>query len=178
MAILCKDASKTFIENTEGFEIVGDVVLNSDIFIINSDVKEIKTVGMTQDRDYQIELVKERFGEDIMIVPLMVTALPYSLANGNVDAIVIDLLKGIHVDGIKEGTVVDEDYNTYQLVVNSKFKKTKDYKRFIKIYNDSLKELLEDENKMRDHFRKYTNTEDEKGGLEKWKTKLLYIKED
>lgn len=178
MAIVCKEAAKTFIENMDGFEIVGDCVLNSDIFIINPEIKDIKLVAMTQDREYQKNLIRKRFDGDVEIVELMATALPYSLLNGNVDAIVMDLIKGIHVEGLKEETSLDEDYSSYVLIVRSNYKNTRDYRTFIKAYNGALGELLEDEDVMKKQFFDYTRLELGEGGLDKWRTRLLYLKED
>lgn len=176
MAIICKEAAKEYLENTEGFEVISECTMNSDIFVMNT--QSPKVVGMTQDRDYQIDLIRKRFGEDVEIVSMMVGALPYALEKGEVDAIIIDFIKGVHLNGTKEDTVVDGDYTTYVLLSNTEFKKTRQFKKFIKIYNESLEELMEEENLLKQHFYNYTKTDLEEGGLEKWKIKLLSIKED
>jgi hypothetical protein len=107
MAIMCKEAAKDYLENVEDFEVVSNITMNSDIFIIKNN--NPKVIGMTQDRDYQIDLIKARFGKNVEIASMMVNALPYALEKGDVDAIIIDFIKGIHVNGIKEDTVIDGD---------------------------------------------------------------------
>ena len=176
MAIMCKEAAKEYLENVEDFQVVSDITMNSDIFIIKNN--NPKVIGMTQDRDYQIDLMKKRFGEDVEIAAMMVNALPYALEKGDVDAIVIDFIKGVHVNGIKEDTVIDGDYTTYVLLSNSEFMKTREFKKFIKTYNKSLEELLSDKEILNSHFLRYTETNLEKGGLKKWKIKLLNIIQD
>ena len=176
MAIMCKEAAREYLDNVEDFEVVSNITMNSDIFIIKND--DPKVIGMTQDRDYQIDLIKKRFGENVEIAAMMVNALPYALEKGEVDAIVIDYIKGVHLDGIKEDTVIDGDYTTYVLLSNSEFMKTKEFKKFIKIYNKSLEELLSDKEILNSHFLRYTETNLEKGGLKKWKIKLLNIIQD
>jgi hypothetical protein len=71
-----------------------------------------------------------------------------------------------------------EIYTTYVLLSNSEFMKTREFKKFIKTYNQSLEELLSDKEVLNSHFLKYTKTNLEKGGLDKWKIKLLNITED
>lgn len=176
MAIVCKEAAKEYLENVEGFQIVSTSMMNSDIFITKTENPKI--IGMTQDRDYQIELIKKRFGQDVEIAPMMVSALPYALEKGEVDGIIIDFIKGVHVNGVKESSVIDDDYATYVLISNVDFMKTKEFKNFIKIYNESLQELMMDDRLLKKHFYNYTKTDLEEGGLEKWKVKLLNITQD
>ena len=173
MAIICKEAAKSYMENVEGFEVISECVRNSDIFVMKKD--NPKKIGMTQERNYQKDLIKKRFGEDVEIVPMMVGALPYALENGEVDAIIIDFVKGIHLKGKKEDTVVDGDYTTYVLLARTEFKKTREFKKFVKIYNQSLEELMKDQKLLKNHFYDYAKTDLEEGGLEKWKIKLLPI---
>lgn len=173
MAIICKEAAKAYLENIEGFEVVSECMMNSDIFVMKTENPKI--VGMTQERHYQEDLIRKRFGEDVEIAPMMVGALPYALENGEVDAVIIDFIKGIHLKGKKEDTVVDGDYTTYVLLARTEFKETKTFKKFAKIYNESLEELMNDEKVLKDHFYNYTKTDLDEGGLEKWKIKLLSI---
>lgn len=56
--------------------------------------------------------------------------------------------------------------------------KTKEFKRFIGKYNESLEELLKDKKLIERQFLSYTKAQLGKGGLEKWKVKLLNIGED
>lgn len=177
MAIMCKEAANTFLENIDGFEVAFECIKNSDIFVIKKD--NPKKIGMTQDRNYQKELILKEFGQDVEIITMMGTALPYSLENGQLDAIIIDFMKGIHINGEKKNTVIDrEEYTSYVLLVNKEFKKTKAFKSFISSYNKTLKTLLEDDKKFEKNFLNYTKTKLDKGGIDKWKIKLLYLEEN
>ncbi len=176
MAIVCKEAAEDFLENVEGFEVVSEYIKNSDIFVMKTDKPQ--KVGMTQDRDYQKQLIKKRFGEDVELVPMMLGALPYALENDEVDAIVIDFMKGIHLNGKKEDTVLDEDYTTYVLLVSEEFKESLEFKRFKESYNMSLEDLMTDDMKLKEHFYNYTKNNLEEGGLEKWKIKIQFLMED
>lgn len=63
------------------------------------------------------------------------------------------------------------------MVVNKSFKQNKLYDQFIKLYNQSVKEL-NDENLFKKELEKYTDTEISKevwGEFKKWKLKFLQI---
>ena len=63
MAIICKEAAKVYLENVEGFEVISECMMNSDIFVMKTENPKI--VGMTQERHYQEDLIRKRFGEDV-----------------------------------------------------------------------------------------------------------------
>lgn len=177
MAIICKEAADAFMENTEGFEVAFECFKNSDIFITKDN--NPKKIGMVKDRSYQKSLIVKEFGEDVEIVTIIGTGLPYALENGQVDGLIIDYMKSVNIDGRKKSTVIDgEDYTTYVLLVNKEFKKTKEFKRFVKDYNNSLKYLKENDEVLKKQFYKYTKSEMKEGGMDNWKTKLLYLEDD
>lgn len=139
LAIVCKEAAGKFIENDSRFEIVGPCVKNSDIFVLREGIKP-KKIGLTQNRVYQEQLVKNTFGKECEIVPTMAAALPYVLEKDRVDGIVVDAVKGMSVSGVKQ-RISKEDYVTYVLVVRKDFKEKPIFNKFIKLYNDSVNEL-------------------------------------
>lgn len=143
LAIICPEAAKKFIENDPRFEIVGTCAKNSDVFVIKEGVTP-KRIGIGQKRTYQKELVTKRFGTDCEVKSMMVAALPYALENGLVDAIVIDATKGWVLKGRKEGTVINEDYVTYVLLARKDFKQSTLFRKFIDVYEQSIKELEEE----------------------------------
>lgn len=174
MAIVCKEAATVFIENVDGFEIVSDCIRNSDIFVMKS--SNPKKIGITKGRNYQINLAKDRFGSCIETVPMMVQALPYALENGEVDAIIIDIMKGIHLEGKKENTVYHEEYTSYVLIVNTEYKTSKQFKKFVKEYNIALERLIKNDDLLEEHFLNYTdNVNIMERGLDKWKVMFLPI---
>lgn len=174
MAIICKEAAKKFVEYDENFEIVDTVVQNSDVFLVKNE--NIKKVGVTQNRNYQIDLVKEYY-ESAKEVPFISGGLAYALESDKVDAIVIDSIKALSLNGKKFSTAINKDYDTYVMVVNKSFKQNKLYTQFIKLYNQSVKEL-NDENLFKKELEKYTDTEISEevwGEFKKWNLKFLQI---
>lgn len=175
MAIVCKEAASEFTTNLPDFEIISPTMENTDIFVMKTPTP--LKVGIVQGKDYQIELVRNRFGEDVEIIPIIAQALPYALENNQVDAIIIDYIKAVHLDGIKEHSAINTDYSTYVLIAKKGYKETKEFKRFANSYDYALEMLESDIILMQNHFLKYTKTTLEEGGLKKWKIKLLSLTE-
>lgn len=174
MAIICKEAAEKFVKADNNFEIVNTVIQNSDVFLIKQD--NPKSIGVTQNRDYQVDLVKEYY-DSSKPVSFINNALGYALESNKVDAIVIDAIKALSLEGKKESTSINKDYDTYVLVVNRFFKESDSYKQFKKLYNNSVKEL-KDENKFEKELKVYTDaniSNEDMGEFKKWKLKFLPI---
>ncbi|WFD11170.1 ABC transporter substrate-binding (seleno)protein SaoB [Tepidibacter hydrothermalis] len=156
LAIICEDAAEEFIRNNDEFKIVGSCVKNSDVFILK-DNKSIKKIGIAQNRKYQQELVKAKFGSSCQVYPMTATALGYALENNTLDAILIDSLKSWKLDGKKEISNYNKDYITYVMVVNKGFEKKDLYKEFINHYNEAIMDL-KDEKSLKKQLSNYMNT--------------------
>lgn len=55
MAIVCKDAAKKYIDTSPDFEIIGPVIMNSDIVLEST--RDIKSVGITSKKNYHRDFV-------------------------------------------------------------------------------------------------------------------------
>ncbi|KNF08389.1 hypothetical protein CLPU_7c00170 [Gottschalkia purinilytica] len=175
ISILCPDAAKALVEKDSRFEINSIVMLNSDIFVLRKN--NPKKIGITQKRYYQKDLVKERFGNDVEIVPMISTALPYALEKGMVDGIVIDILKGLSIDGEKLSAHTNKDIPTYVLVVRKDFKKDARYKEFIENFKIATTKLNNEEILLNELKTDKENNFGRKE-VENWKNlkvKLVYI---
>jgi len=176
MAIICKDAAKEYVKNDANFEIVGPLIKNSDIFLLAP--KTPKSIGVTQKRDYQYDLVKKYY-KDAEIVPLIGTALGYGLESNLVDAIVIDAMKSLTIKGDKRSTATQGEYESYVLVVNKDFKDTDSYAKFIRFYNEAVKDL-ENEKVFKKAIENYKGIDISNKEMEEivnWKVKFLQIEE-
>ncbi len=140
VAIICPSAAATLIEKDNRFEIVGPCVVNSDIFVIKED-KLPQKIGVTQNRVYQHELIREKFGQKIEIVPMITTALPFALERDLVDGIVIDIIRGLALEGEKMTTGFNQDIVSYVLVVRKSFKDDDRYLEFLRLLQESVNEL-------------------------------------
>lgn len=174
MAIICKEAAKAFIKADNNFEIVNTLVQNSDIFLTKKD--NIKKIGTSQNRNYQNDLVKEYY-KDSKSVSFINSSLPYALESNKVDAIVIDAIKALSMQGKKQSTSVIKDYDTYVLVVSKVFKNSDSYRVFKNVYNKSVLDL-KDKNNFKKQLQSYTDkniSKEDMGEFEKWKLKFLPI---
>ena len=174
IAIICKEAAKKFINYDKNFEILDTVVKNSDVFLVKNE--NIQKIGVTQNRNYQISLVKQYY-KNSTPVPFLNGGLAYALESDKVDAIVVDSIKALNLKGEKIATVKYNDYDTYVMVVNKEFKKSKEFKQFIKLYNQSVKELS-NEKLFKLELQKYTGKETSKevwGEFKKWKLKFVQV---
>lgn len=175
MAIICKEAAETFVKYDENFEIVSPVVKNSDIFLLKNN--KPKTIGVTQNRNYQKDLVQDYYNY-AKPVSLIQNALVYALENNTVEGIVIDGIKALSLSGKKVSTTINGEYDTYLLVVNKDFKDTDLYLEFEKLYNESVLELYE-EKVFKKELEIYTEkklSSEEMGEIKEWKLKFLQIK--
>ncbi|MEG0857869.1 MAG: ABC transporter substrate-binding (seleno)protein SaoB [Terrisporobacter sp.] len=174
LAIVCKDAAKSFVENNKDFQIVAPLVQNSDVFILNKD--KPKTIGITQNKDYQEELIKKYY-KNSKAVSLIGSSLMYALENNTVEGVVIDGIKSLSIDKEKIPTSNKNDYDTYVLVANKDFMKSDLFLKFIKLYNNSVKEL-ENKKVFRNELEEYIGkslTDKDMGDIKDWKLKFLQI---
>lgn len=176
MAIICKEAASKFIEYDENFEIVNTLVENSDVFLVKNE--NPKSIGVSQNRNYQIDLVNEYYKE-AKVVPFINSGLAYALESNKVDGVIVDGIKSLSLEGNKISTSVNKDYGTYVLVVNKKFKKSDLYNEFVDLYNKSVKKL-ENEKILKKELESYIDmklSSEEMGEFKSWKLKFLPIKE-
>lgn len=174
MAIICKEAANKFVEYDKNFEIVSPLVQNSDIFLLKNN--KPKKIGVTQNRNYQLDLVKKYYKE-AKPIPFISGGLGYALESNKVEGVVVDAIKGLKLKGKKLSTSSKKDYDTYVLVVNKNFKNSDLYNQFVKLYNKSVKEL-ENEKNFKKELEIYTDkklSSKDWGEFKSWKLKFLPI---
>lgn len=135
MAIVCKDAAKDFMTAAPEFEIVGPVVMNSDI-VVEAEDRSVKIVGITNNKNFHKDFARDLYGKDVIIKEMNPNSLPYAYGNEQIDAMIIDIT--VYNDENMEGRVrqvSDEDYLTNVLIANSEFTNTKEYRSFVEEYN-------------------------------------------
>lgn len=174
MAIICKEAAKSFIKYDNNFEVICSLVKNSDVFLLKKEKPE--NIGVAQNRNYQIDLVDEYF-KDSTPVQFISSALAYALENNNVDGVIIDIVRSLSLEGKKYSTTENRDYDTYVLVANKKFKNTSLFNKFVELYNLSIEDLGNTKTLKRE-LERYTNrklTNKDMGDIRKWRLEFLQI---
>ncbi|SHG42667.1 hypothetical protein SAMN02745221_00181 [Thermosyntropha lipolytica DSM 11003] len=164
MAVICPDAAEDLIAKDERYVIVGPVLANSDLFVLGRE-QNIKTIGYTQNRWYQKDLIHKKW-KGVRPVPLLSTALPYALEKGVVDGVVIDVSK---CQGIK-GTLMPvyeegQDVITYVLVANKEVLNLKEFKEIMQAWDKAAHELNEVE-KLSAFLQQNVSNGDETKGVE------------
>lgn len=175
MAIICKEAASKFVEYDKNFEIVNTLVQNSDVFLLKN--TNPQSIGVTQNRNYQIDLVNEYY-KQAKVVPFINSGLAYALESNKVDGVIVDGIKSLSLEGKKLSTSTNNDYGTYVLVVNKAFKNSDLYKSFVTLYNKSVKKL-QNEKILKKELESYVNmklSNEEMGEFKSWKLKFLPIK--
>lgn len=172
MAVVCKEAAEDFMTADPDFEIVGPVVMNSDI-IVETEDREVKIVGITNNKDFHIDFAKDLYGENIRIHEMKPNSLPYAYRNNQIDAMIIDI--NLYNEETMEGVVrhpTKGDYVSNVLIADSDFMKTQEFKDFIVEYNKTVEEInLEGLPMEYINEKTYLNER----SMKYWKVKLLAI---
>ncbi len=123
LAIMCPDAAASLIEKDGRFEIVTPSLVNSDIVVTKAG-QAPKKIGIAQNRNHQVKIVADLFGEDCVTAPMLLAAIPYAYEKNAVDGVVVDALRGFTMNGDKLPATTGEldEHVTYVLVVNKSFK--------------------------------------------------------
>lgn len=132
VAFLCDDAVISLKKNTE-FKNLGCVIKNSDIVVKNKEIPKI--IAYEGKKKYQKKLIQEYK----IKYPVKTNSIPILLERGVVDAAILDGVKAITVAGDYEE--VRQDYTTYNMLVRKAVIETREFKEFIKKYNEVVDEL-------------------------------------
>ena len=144
LAIMCPDAAKVLVEKDERFEIVGPVLVNADIFVIRSGGEKPSAVGISQKREYQRQMVAERFGDRCEAISMLHAAVPFAFAKHEVDAVVVDITRAYNLPGdFYPGGGNGRDQATAVLVVKKTVKNDQQYRLFLREYQDAVQEMAE-----------------------------------
>lgn len=140
-AWLCPDAAQNLLKKDDRFIIVGPALVNSQVLVIRKDGNP-KRIAYSHKREYQRAFIQKRFGMDCEAIPVMPTVLPHVYEQGNVDGIVVDILKGITLKGeLLRLAGDDTDIVTYVLVVSKRFSRSANFSRFSVALQDSIANL-------------------------------------
>lgn len=141
VAWLCPDAASTLIEKDKRFEILGPALINSQILVIRQD-NTPRRIAYSHKRAYQKALIRHRFGPYCEAIPVMPAALPYLYEKGNVDGVIIDVLKGLVLKGnYLPLSGNGAEVTTYVLVIRKAFRKSALFLRVIEMLKAGAGEL-------------------------------------
>jgi hypothetical protein len=119
MAVLCPSAAADLLAADPRFEVAGPLVVNSDVVVLRPG-GPVGRVGVTQNRTYQADVVREVAGAQAQAVPMLTTSLAYAYKIQAVDGVVVDALTCFSLDGEKRSSAgPGGDRVTYVLVVRT-----------------------------------------------------------
>ena len=168
IAILCKDAAKTLVENDNDLEIICPLLQNTDVIIKNNE--HIEKIAVQQSKFFHEEYLLNKY-PDSEIIQTNRTALLYAYESKQVDAVFIDIAKSASPEGIREYPDVGD---TFVLVAVKGYRESADFKEFAKTYNQAVDVLNKDMSERNRHISRYTDLKEV--DEETWKVKLLKIK--
>ena len=117
VAVLCPDAAEGLVTQDSRFTIIGPVLQNSDVLLVN-DVAKVKTVGISQNHLYQKDIVARLLGTGCQVSQVSAEGLAMAYVSGTVDGVVLDVPQALTLTGTMmavggtTGNVI-----TYELVV-------------------------------------------------------------
>lgn len=169
MAILCKEAAKSLVENNSNLEIIGPLFRNTDVIVKKSE--QIEKIAIQQSKLFHEEYLQAEYPQ-AQIFQTNRTALSYAYESNQVDAILVDLAKSGSLDGLRE---YPELGDTFVLVAVRGYREQAEFKRFVRIYNKAVDILNEDTMERNRQIERYTDLKE--ADKEGWKVEILKITE-
>lgn len=169
LAIMCPDAARALAAKDTRFEIIGPVMINSDVLITlpNVDLRQ-PTIGISEKRAFQRQMVADRFGELGRAVPMMHTAVPYAYARGAIQGAILDITKVFHLVGdLDVATTREQSICTYVMVGKKALKNRGQYILFLEKYGQAVEEMDDPHNLLR-LLRTYESPNISMGDVLKW----------
>jgi hypothetical protein len=156
VAVICVDAARTLIENDRRYSIIGPCLSNSDMIVVK-DPEKTKTVGISQNHQYQEELVRRVLGTGCQTKPMLSTALAYAYTRGDVDGVAVDIEEALNLSGSKLNNPVDyADLVTYVLVASHDFQSTPAFPRLKTAFQEAASQL-NDSGNLQQAIAKYSH---------------------
>ena len=144
IVVMCPDAVKYLNEIKNDYVEIGTILYDSDILISSKEKKDIKKIGYMNKRNMQKDALDEIFDGSVAKYPLFPSALPYALSNDKIDAAVVDVNSYLLLD--IDGINITKNVPTQNIVVRKQILDDKRLEDFIKIYNEEINKINEDEN--------------------------------
>lgn len=142
IAVMCSDAARVLVTKDPRYEIAFPVIKNSDIFIARADdSRRDLSIAVSQNRDFQQKMVKQRYGERGCPVPMLHSGVPFAYSKGIVQGAVVDITKAFTLDGVLSSAADNgDDFITHVMVIKKSLKNNDTFRQFIEIYDQAVRE--------------------------------------
>ena len=174
IVVMCPDAVKYLNEIKNDYIEIGTILYDSDILISNKEISEIKKIGYMNKRKMQKDALDKIFDDNVEKYSIFPSALPYALSNEKIDAAVVDVNSFLLLD--IEGMNITNNVPTQNLVIRKQIIGDKRLDDFIKIYNEEIKKINNDENYFLEMIEKKLKIGDLRNKWKKIKIRLGMLK--
>jgi len=142
IAVMCPEAAGILVEKDPRYEIAGPVIQNSDVLVTRAGAESSDiSIAVSQKRDFQRQVVRQRFGRNSRPVPMIHAGVPFAYARGVVQGAVVDITRAFSLEGIlSQAPGRDQTANTYVMVIKKSLKPTEEYQNFMQIYGLAVRE--------------------------------------
>lgn len=117
-ALMCPDAAEALVVRDDRYSIVGPCLANSDILVLRGDPGTAKKIGISQNHNYQKDIVNRILGPGLETSSMSYASLSPAYDREDVDGVVIDIEGALLLTGTRlsvGGSL--GDVVTYELVV-------------------------------------------------------------
>ncbi len=169
IAIMCPDAARALVAKDKRFEIIGPVMINSDVLITRADVDlQQPTIGISDKRELQKKMVAERFGGNGKAAPMLHSAVPFAYARGAIQGAILDITKVLHLAGdLDSAGAHGRNIYTYVMVGKKSLQNSRRYSLFIEKYGEAVEEMDDPHNLLR-LLQTYESPNISMGDVLKW----------
>ena len=169
LAIMCPDAARALVSKDHRFMVVGPVMINSDVLITqpNADLRQ-PTIGVSDKRELQKQMVVGRFGEHGRAAPMLHSALPFAYVRGVIQGAVLDITKVLRLAGDLDGAAAQgRSIYTFVMVIKKSLQNNRQYTIFIEQYGQAVQEMDDPHNLLR-LLQTYESPNISMGDVLKW----------
>lgn len=162
LVVMCPDALEYLKNIKDDYVELGVILYDSDVVISGKDDADISVIGYMNKRELQKKALIMKY-QNVNIVPMFPSAIPYALSNNKIDAAVVDVNNYLVLD--YEGTNLTKNEPTQILVANKKVLDDYRLQEFLEAYNSEIEKINQDEDYIIQIIEKNLNV---KGIKEKW----------
>lgn len=121
--------------------IYSPVIMNAEVICYKDDWGLVKKVGVSQGREQEKSVAEKAYPQIESFLEITQKAVLYTLEDGQVDAVIQDLVKAAKVPQYKAKPLSGTDYISYVMVVDKEFAQTEAFDDFVESYNQAAEKL-------------------------------------
>lgn len=141
LAFYCNHMAVHLVDEDDRFTIYAPVIMNSEVLAYDQNLEDIRHLGIGQKRNHIKTLALKSYPQIQEVSEMTGRALPYSLIDGQVDAVALDVTKAVLVPDFTFAPLSKNDFISYVLVVRKDLIGTPAFESFLSCYNQAAEQL-------------------------------------